>query len=230
MSFRSIGVAVVALLIIASACADVSESRQPLDGSGTPADAIATSLELTCRTDGSMKVSATTVQAQADGVHLLVVNEYDEPVSIGGFDADPGHSTWTMPFAPGVESFSCWPFSQHGSGDEPSGKDVEIVDPDGIYVDGKVECDGQMWSRIADFAEVPDDDGPPPLDVARTRIEGLRDTDVLRVQGYPEQDGAGVIVVRDGRVIASFSFVKFSDRPWTIAGGTGCADSGLEAA
>ena len=229
MPFRYIGVSVVALLLIAPACADPSESPQPFDGSWVPASGIATSLELTCRTDGSNEVSETTVQAQPDGVHLRVVNEYDEPVSIGGFDADPGRSTWTFAFAPGAESFSCWPFSQHGSGEEPSGTDVEIVDPDGMYVDGKVECAGQMWSSIADFVEAPDDDGPPPLDVARTRIEGLRDTDVLRVQGYPEQDGAGVIVIRDGRVIASFSFVKFLDSPWTIAGGTGCADSGLEA-
>jgi len=218
------------LLLVAPACADLNESRQPLDDSMVAAEGVATSLELTCRTDGSIEVSATTVQAQPDGVHLLVVNRYDEPVSIGGFDADPGRSTWTMAFAPGVESFSCWPFSQHDSGDEPSGKDVEIVDPAGMYVDGKVECDGQMWASIADFSEAPDDDGPPPLDVARTQIAGLRDTDILRVQGYPEQDGAGVIVIREGRVIASFSFVRFLDSPWTIAGGTGCADSGLEAA
>lgn len=230
MPSRYIGVSIFVLLLVASACADPSDGRQPLGGSETPANVIATSLELTCRTDGSIEVSSPTVQAQTDGVHLLVVNRYDEPVSIGGFDADPGRSTWTIAFAPGAESFSCWPFSQHGSGDEPSGKDVEIVDPDGMYVDGKVECNGQTWSSISDFAEAPDDDGPPPLDVARTRIEGLRDTDVLRVQGYPEQDGAGVIVIRDGRVIALFSFVRFLDSPWTIAGGTGCADSGLEAA
>ena len=66
--------------------------------------------------------------------------------------------------------------------------------------------------------------------MARTQITGLHDTDILRVQGYPEQDGAGVLVIREGRVIASFSFVRFLDSPWTIAGGTGCADSGLEAA
>lgn len=217
---------VAGMAVLLSSCADAGTSITPFTGAWTPADGIATSVELTCRADGSIGLSEEQVQARPDGVHLRVVNEYDEPVSIGGFDADPGSSTWTVGAAPGPFTVSCWPFSDHGSDDEPEGITVEVLDPSGMYVDGEVRC-AKAMSMIADFAEAPTDDGPPPLDIARRTIEGLDDDDVLAVAGYPEEENASVIVVRDGEVIASFGFVRFEDRPWSIAGGTVCEGSGL---
>jgi len=208
-------------------CAEAGAPATGSTGPWTPADGIPTKVELTCRSDGTMSVSSEQVQAQPDGVHLRVLNEYDEPVSVGGFDANPGPSSWTFGVAPGPFALSCWPFSRHTSGEEPERVGVEVLDPSRMYVDGEVDCDEAM-SIHGDFAEEARDDGPPPLDVARQAIEGLRDDDVVRVAGYPDQDDASVVVVRDGDVIASFGFARFEGRGWSIGGATVCTDSGLD--
>ena len=79
---------------------------------------------------------------------------------------------------------------------------------------------------VSDFPEAPAQYGPPPLNVARDAIHGLRsDDDDL---GHPEQDNASVTVIRDDRVIASYRFVRFNGRPWTIEGGTVCVGFGLD--
>lgn len=220
------GLLVVGVVVVVSSCADAGPPITPFNGPWTPVEGIATELELTCRADGTMALSADQVQARPDGVHLRVMNGYDEPVSVGGFDADPGSSTWTVGAAPGPFPLSCWPFSQHGSVGEPDQVEVEVLDPSGMYVGGEVRCPEAM-SMVGDFAEAPTDDGPPPLDVARRMIEGLEDDDVLAVAGYPKEENASVIVVRDGEVIASLGFARFDDRRWSVAGGTVCSDTGL---
>ena len=110
----------VAVLVLTTAgCADAASTQQIGPAAWSPTPGVATEFTLTCGADGSTSVSDDSVQAQPDGVHLQVVNEYDEPVSVGGFDADPGTTKWTLHEAPGRFELSCWPFSQHGSGDEP---------------------------------------------------------------------------------------------------------------
>ncbi len=218
----------IGILVVApvGACAAGTTNVVRAPGPWSPAAEIPTRLELACHTDGSIGLSADIVQARPDGVHLRVMNEFDEPVSVGGFDADPGTSTWTLTDGPGALAMGCWPFSQHGSGQPPAEQQVEIVDPSGMFVDGQTTC-GNAMSGHGDFAEAPADDGPPPLDVARRTIDGLRPDDVVRLAGYPEQDNASVIVIRQGDVIASYGFVRFSDGPWSIAGGTVCSGTGL---
>jgi len=78
-----------------------------------------------------------------------------------------------------------------------------------------------------DFVEAPTDNGPPPVDIARDAIPGLQPTDVVKIAGYPQQDDAPVIVIRDGKVIASYAFVRFEGKPWTPAGGSVCSGMGL---
>lgn len=218
-------VTVCAVLLLGAACADAPIS--PFEGLWIPAEGIPTHVELTCGRDGSFGVSSETVQAQPDGVHLTVVNGSAEPVSVGGFDADPGISRWTLAAAPGTLDLTCWPFSQHGSGQKPVGAAAEVLDPFGMYVGGDLSCEMSAAAAV-DFAEAPVDDGPPPLDVARKTIEGLRADDVLRLAGYPEQEHASVLVIRESEVIASIGFVRFRDRPWSVAGSTVCADAGLD--
>jgi hypothetical protein len=219
-------IAAVAVVLMTAACARATPTRAMDSGAATPS-AIPSEFTLTCSADGSSSLSDAAVQARPDGVHLRVVNEYDEPVSVGGFDADPGTTRWTVAEAPGRFELSCWPFSQHGSGDEPPSTAIEVVDPSGLFVPGELDCPGESMSGMPDYVQAPAESGPPPLDIARESIYGLRSTDIVQIAGYPEQENAPVIVIRDDTVIASYGFVRFDGQPWSIAGGSVCSDMGL---
>jgi hypothetical protein len=217
------------LLIAAAACACAAcadTSSDPGDTGPTTEMHAPYQVELRCGADGSTRLSSDTVQPQPDGVHLVVLNEYEEPVSVEGFDAEPGRTTWVLARGPGDIGLMCWPFSLHGSGEEPARIRLTIVDPQGLYVDGTVPCE-PTGITVGEWVEEPIDPGPPPLDVARGLIEGLRSDDELLYGGYPDQPRRSVVVVRDGQVVASYSIVRFAGEPWSIMGGTACADTGL---
>ena len=197
-------IVLVCMIALGTGCADPVSGGD--GGTGPPSDEGATAptdVVLTCRDDGSTELSSDVVQAQSDGVHLEVMNEYDEPVSVEGFDADPGRSTWVFTNAPGTMHLMCWPFSQHGSGEEPSRIPLMIVDAQGTYVDGRLTCDDQA-GMSGSYGEMPIDE-TPSLDEARQTINGLRADDVVLFAGYPEQERRPVVVLRDGEVVGSFS-------------------------
>lgn len=105
---------------------------------------------MTCGSDGSVTLSTEVVQPQMDGVHLRVFNEYEEPVSVEGFDAEPGLTRWVFNAGPGDMLLTCWPFSQHGSGQTPPRHRLQIVDPMGLFVDGVVGCEFE-GSTVVDY-------------------------------------------------------------------------------
>ena len=182
-----------------------------------------------CEADGSTTLASSEVLARSDGVHLRVESLLDEPASLNGFglDVDPGVSTRVVGGAPGELEVACWPFSRHG-GKEPATTPLTVVDPTGTYVSAEVECgDGMASSMIGDLAGAPFDDGPPPLDEVHAAIHGLREDDVLAYAGYPDDPGS-VVVLRDGKVVASFGLVKMKqDSDWIAAGYTKCEEADL---
>jgi hypothetical protein len=216
---------IVPVLLVAVGCAD---GVRPIGAAGdwSPSPGVPTKAVLTCGSDGSVELTTDVVQARPDGVHLVVMNGYDEPVSVEGFDADPGRTRWVFSSGPGTMRLMCWPFSLHTSGAEPQRHELTIVDPSGLYVDGSVACDFDGES-IGSYAAVPIDEGPPPMSVARNLVSGLLRDDVLRVSGYPEQRGGSVLVVRDGEVVADYSFGRFKGEGWTILAARVCDGTGL---
>ena len=164
------------------------------------------------------------------------MNQNEEPVSVGwlaypqgngeGFGADPGSSDQVLLSAPGNVDPTCAPLSQITAGEEPVAVRLMVVDPEGLYVDGTLACEN-VAHMIADFTDLPVDEGPPPLDVARTVIDGLRDEDVLRYGGYPEQPRRAVVVARGGEVVASFTIARFEGRSWEITEYRACEGSDL---
>ena len=72
-----------------------------------------------------------------------------------------------------------------------------------------------------DFAEAPHEGVVAPLDEARASIEGLEGSDEVRYAGYPSSGDRQVVVVRDGKVVASFALVTFDGEGWIAAGATG---------
>jgi len=171
-------------------------------------------------------LSTETVQPQPDGVHIRVVNELKETVSVAGFDADPGTTNWVFSFGPGPMELMCWPFSQHTSGEEPTRYTVEVVDPADLFFDGSVACELEMNTQ-GDYAEAPIEHGPPPLRIAEELITGLQPDDMLRVPGYPEQEGGSVAVITDGEVVASYGIVRFKGESWSLSSGRACEGTGL---
>ena len=69
---------------------------------------------------------------------------------------------------------------------------------------------------------------PPPLDVARKVIEGLRQEDILRFDGYPEQEGGSVVVIRDGEIVGRYGITRFKAKSWAVASGSACGGTGLQ--
>lgn len=216
----------VLLVVAASACAD-RVTPGAFEGPWTPAAGIPTRAELTCAADGSASLSTDTLQPQPDGVHIRVINEFDEPVSVEGFDASPGTTKWVFSRGPGTMELTCWPFSEHGSGNDPSIITLEIVDPLGLYVDGSLPCEINS-STTVEWVEEPVDEGPPPFEVARKVIDGLGPDDVLRLDGYPEQEGGSVIVIRDGEIVANYGISRFRGKPWNVTSGSACEGTGLQ--
>ena len=215
---------VTAMLLGSVLLAGCAESSVGPEGQGTPSVA-----EVVCEADGSTTVLTPEVLAQTDGVHVHVVSDLDEPASVGGFgfDVEPGEKDWVSHAAPGSVDAACYAYSDHDTGEEPPAAPIEILDPEGFYVDGEIDCTGEMSSSISDFAETPMAVGPVPLQQARDRIQGLDEDDEVLHAGYPEQFDAKVIVRRNLEVVASFSFVTFDGEEWVVEGSTICESSGI---
>ena len=226
-AFRGARFFAAALVAGSVSCAASASGGQQ---NGSPDPPVPQVVAITCLPDGSIRLSTDRVLARSDGVHMELVNRVDEPTSVNGLGMDLGANEerdLVSGIAPGIVELACWPFSEHGGGDEPATTPLEVLDPDGLFVSGDVECDGVMSNSIADFVAAPDDRGPPPIDVARGLIDGLLTTDEVRYAGYPDGPGA-VIVVRDGEVVASYSIVHFAENDrWVVEGSSICGSSGL---
>lgn len=217
-----------ATFLLLAGCADAPVSKEQGPQNGVPT-AIPEVAEIVCEADGSTTVRTPRVVVQPDGIHVHVVSHLDEPASLNGwgFDIEEGDTTHVAGHGPGKVETACWPFSEHGSGEEPPTSRIEVLDPDRTFVSGELDCAGMASSMIADFMEAPVDVGPVPLDVARTKITGLQPDDEVVHTGYPEDDDPGIAVRRDGEVVATFGFVTFGGERWSIAGATICESSGI---
>jgi hypothetical protein len=222
------GRALATTLVMLVACADAPGPGQDGPANGVPAG-IPDVVEIVCEADGSTTVRTPQVIVQPDGIHVHLVSRLDEPASVNGFgfDIEKGETTHVTGRAPGVIQAACWPFSRHGSGEEPPTSTIEVLDPEGIYVSGEIECTGTRSGLIADFFKEPLDAGPVPLDVARGEIRGLRPEDEVVHLGYPERRDRAVAVARDGAIVATFNFVTFDGERWHVASNEICSSAEL---
>lgn len=216
------------VLLAVVACAD-----PPAPGEEGPPNAVPEGVpdvaEIVCEADGTTTVRTPQVVVQRDGIHVSVVSRLDEPASVGlfGRDVEPGRAEFVSARPPGQVNGACYPFSQHGTGEEPPTSTIEVLDPEGIYVSGEIACTGTSVAGTADFAELPIDAGPVPLDTARAAIIGVRPTDEVLYTGYPEQRDPAVAVRRDDAIVARFSFITMNGERWFVAGSHVCESSGL---
>lgn len=217
------------ILIFAVACGEPAPPTPPGDEpSPAPGE-----VELLCDTDGTAVLSSTVVAARTDGVHLVVDNRYDEPVSVAGFDADPGVTRWTFGYPPGPLEVMCWPFSDHPDGEPPERLSIQVVDPDGLYVwPPELACEtDEQWVSVNDFFDTSSGVDADPVEAARVSLSGIEPGDVLAVRdsGYPDADDAStaVVVSREGRIIAIVGLSLAEDGAWYSGSARGCADAGV---
>ena len=217
------------MLLAISSCADPPAAGEEGPLKAAP-EGVPDVAELVCEADGSTTVRTPKVVVQPDGIHVLVVSRLDEPASVGllGRDVEPGRTEFVSVRPPGRVNAACYPFSQHDSGEEPPTSSIEILDPEEVYENGEIECEGMSRIGVADFAELPRDDlGPVPLDIARAKIEGLEPSDEVSYAGYPDDEDRAVVVRRDGLIVARFDFVTMNGERWFAAGWEICDPSGL---
>ena len=213
-----------------AACGRLSEEPAARDGESIPEVA-----RITCEADGTTSVSTSEVLAQPDGIHVVVLNQLDEPASLTGgfanFDVSPGSSDWVLQTAPGDHGVACWPFSEHGLGELSHSIPIAVRDPTRMYVPpADLECDGEMqWFSHLDYARPVEGVAPDPVDAVRRSVETLAAGDVLSLarSGYPEAQNEGtarVLLNRDARTVVIFSLMQGDDGGWVISAADGCAE------
>jgi hypothetical protein len=224
-----VGLAAAFALFACSEAAPPATPRVPPDASKVA--------RIVCEADGSTSVPTSDVVAQPDGIHVRVMSALDEPasVSIGGigWDVDSGPSRSVSSIAPGRTTAWCWPFSEHApGGNDPVPEPITIHDPDGMFVEGELECiDGDDGTAL-DIRLLASARGRRDVSInleeARPLIGGLLDTDELLLPGYPETVHQSVVVVRDGRRIAGVGF-SYTGGEWIQAGGHVCGGATVTA-
>jgi hypothetical protein len=229
----------LAALIVLAACADrPADGADPTEARGTgvqPANDLPTTAEIVCKADGSTTLLTPEIEVRPDGFGLVVRSELDEPASLNGFgmDVEPGVSEQVVALAPGTIEVACWPFSQHGHGPEPTTTTLMVHDPDELYVSPELECpagDAHQWSMVIDHAAPvensnADEAGSRPQDpisAVRGFLTELEPGDELTLAGYPEQERAPVVLIRDGNVVASVGVGTWEDGTYYVAGASGC--------
>ncbi|MCI0634650.1 MAG: cupredoxin domain-containing protein [Actinobacteria bacterium] len=183
------------------------------------------------------------IRTQPDGVHVDFVNSADEPlvftfrfpeevnspdssVSDGpGPDGDvyePGKISTVGLWAPGTYSVVCW---NPSTGEMAAAAQLEVVDPAGNYVPWEPECEGAGWGMASSYTAGATGDRGDPLDVARARLTGLEEGDVVERALYPGSTTDPVIrIVRNRSVFAAATLFDDGQGGWLLGSLEGCGE------
>jgi hypothetical protein len=199
------------MMLVACAEAPSPGNQGPLYGQ--PA-AIRDVAQVVCEADGRIRLLEPSVRAQPDGLHIRVDVSLDEPVQLDGPWLDeplqPGAADVVTVNPPGPLKLACWPVSQlESSSFEPERAELEILDPEGIYVSEELEClpGDEPGAWTTDYgAQGPDIEPPITPAQAEAVLDGLEPGDLVTHAGYPKRPGDRIAVTRDGRTITSMLF------------------------
>ena len=189
-------------------------------------------LTVVCGADG-VSIVDSPVEAQADGVHLSLVNETERVRHVRVrpgrmlLHVGPGESVdEVLDLAPGTYRFLC---KKGRFGKIPYGLPVAgvVEDPAGYFHPSEVECDGSVSFMIIDYAS--DAPGMPgePAEIFAELVRGTLPDDVVDYTGYPEAAYPTAGVTRDGTLIAEASFFESSRGGWLLEGFESCVGNGL---
>jgi hypothetical protein len=209
------GAAVVLVLgFWLSACAD------PVPPSATSAP---DALEVRC--DGTTTdVLTPTVQAQRDGVHVLIHNTTTgEDLSVtwegGGDGAAPGDTTLVFPIQPGRSRIRCLPNSEDAAIENGDRGGFDVLAPDG-WVSPDLACSGTAYGGVGDYG--PDARGvaDPSADAEkRFRLDGT----VIEA-GYQNENQRIFIDRVGGEPKESLTYIADGHGGWLLSETAGCSD------
>jgi len=172
-------------------------------------------LHVTCQADGTATVQSATVQAQADGLHVVVVDQagakavvFTQPSrpSLAWSSGSNGlDGEFVSLVAPGETIARC---EQAGttydtSKVDPGAATFVVLDPNAYWTSADLAC-GPLDDSWAMDVQPVDPLVTTIYDAARMAAPGISDTDLVESAGYivSRADAGLVRVVRDGQVIA----------------------------
>jgi hypothetical protein len=191
---------------------------------------------VTCE-GATITVDTSVVAARPDGIHIDVTTIGETPVAFHvAEDAGPdsavssqGRGTneptgeLVLPSPPGRYVLSCTAPQEGGVGIAS----LDVVDPNGSFVPAEPECaGGEGYAMAPAYAPGARGDRGDPVDVARTRLTGLREGDTLERAGYPEGTQPIVRVVRDGVVVAKAELFDDGRGGWLLSSLEACGSGG----
>jgi len=202
----------------------------------TPSPAAPTDgLMITCGADGAEVQSPAAVSD--DGLHMAVRNlsGVDEVLIMGtdrALDMDLSQATRHTSEHLGTGSYmvGCFTDAEMPSGStedilsHPGFVPVEVVDPSGSFVDWSLACDGHEI-RQPDGIDLYDEDvgNLPELDVVRSKLRGLQESDVVELAGYVGLWGNAEMphtyrIVRAGQVVGTVELRLWNEPDWSHVG------------
>ena len=208
--------AIALLFLLGGACAD------PTATTTTTGDESET-LEIRC--DGeTTEVLTPIVQAQRDGVHVLIQNTLaTETLSVStetaGFGAPPGETTLIFPISPGRSRIRCLKETEDHAMENGDWGSFEVLAPEGL-ISPAVECPGGMYSGIGDYVAGARGVEDPLLDAEkRFRLEGS-----VVEAGYDISGQRTFINVSEGQAKESLVYASDGSGGWLQTESSGCSD------
>jgi hypothetical protein len=212
-----------ALLMLLVGCADPSGAGESSPGGSAQEDAPSV-LDITC--DGTTTVLASErVQAQSDGVHLLIHNTSSnmlltewEGGEHAGDGLDPGDRARTESLLPGEDRFRCLP-QNSDPGQEQGGWATFTVLAPPDWVDPTLGCTGMTSQGVIDY--MPDATGvdDPLADASDHASKGATVTQA----GYVTNQERHFVAGTDGEMTESFVYRSDGQGGWLLSETGGCS-------
>lgn len=222
----------VGVVLIAAGISLASDLSEPDD---SPVARVPDIVHVRCEAD-AVRLGASTVQPQQDGVRFVVDNESKAQlfdVVLVGIDTvaaetpiNPGEVTEaTFAIPPGPVSLAC--LSGREDGRERTPAELIVLDPRGLWVSPDLGCDTSETTEVSvQYAGARETDEDPAT-TARRAVPGLLGTDDIVKPGYPQTRWHGdlVVVVREGETIGRITRAQ-DESTWRVVV-EACAGSAL---
>lgn len=192
-----------------------------------------TTVEIIC--EEGTRTDTPAVRVQADGVHLRVDNrtgserfiyKQEGPTSaLNQHVAPAGVSQSVSLEGPGSWRIIC----SRAYPDEGSPwVELEVLDPEGLWVPDRPECDDIEGTHPDYFDDLPIGYQGDPLELAKQEVPGEMPDwsagDMVERAGYPGADSPMFRVVREGQVVAVAYYRDDGRDGWLFGGIEYCAD------
>jgi hypothetical protein len=217
--------------------------RLPVESSSAESHALV--LRVTCGADGHPNIQTPVVQAQSDGLHVLVDNQAGAEAIIVRQPSRPDVS-WSsgsnglddefpMPVPPGRSFVSCFgpgpsPAPSLGASLQQNEAAFEVVDPNGYWSSTDLVCPAGERREFTVSTGVNVSPRMSAVEAATTLVPGVRPTDVVELAdyGYLGFPRSGAIrVIRGGRIVA-WTLPNTGTGTWSFDG-YACPGSGISA-